>query len=58
MRGALGSVFAAATKEDGATHLLGKAHLQEAVRFVQHQRGEVLQVEGLAVAQVVDQPPL
>ena len=39
-------------------YLLGEAHLEEAVGFVQDQRLQVLQTHRLGVAQVVDEPPL
>ncbi len=38
--------------------LLREAHLEQAVRLVQHQRLQVLQADRLRVAQVVDQAPL
>ena len=38
--------------------LLREAHLEQAVRLVQHQRLQVLQPDRLRVAQVVDQAPL
>ena len=38
--------------------LLGKAHLQQAVGLVQHERLQVLQAHRLRVAQVIDQAPL
>ena len=42
----------------GAAHLLGEAHLQQAVCLVEHKRLQVLEPHRLAVAQVVNQAPL
>ena len=41
-----------------AAHLLSKAHLQQAVSFIQHQSLQVLQAHRLGVPQVVNEAPL
>ena len=39
-------------------HLLGKPHLQQPIRLVQHQGSQILQPHSSAVAQMVDQAAL